>query len=293
MRLTVKNSEGVVNELNFQSSPIYIGRKLGLHVFLPDTAVSREHATISIEQNQWFVEDLQSANKTYLNENAIHKSPLKDADILQIGSFTIIVSIDDIPKQQPEQVSQSEDTLELEAMLSTPRDEVVVRNVDGSHAPAMRLAAKRLTEFSVAAEAISDAQNLEDMINALVNITMKQFDASCVWCGIRTQANEEITIQVGKKKNGDSIELKDIKLNERIQMALKRGRSSVLPQVAPSLEETDRIRSALITVIQNSSGSFGGLYVHNSMKQKHYSLSDLDYLMLVAMHTAAVVKKFL
>jgi len=26
---------------------------------------------------------------------------------------------------------------------------------------------------------------------------------------------------------------------------------------------------------------------------EHYSLSDLDYLMLIAMHTAAIMKKFL
>ncbi|MCK4998798.1 MAG: FHA domain-containing protein [Anaerohalosphaera sp.] len=293
MRLSVKNNDGVVNDLTFEVGPVYIGRRMGLSVFLPDTAVSREHAMLYIEQDDWFVEDLQSANKTYLNENAIHKAQLKNADILQIGSFTLIVSIDQAPQQEAEQISQSDDTLELEAMLSTPRDEVVVRNIDGSHAPAMRLAAKRLTEFSIASETICDSDNLEDTINTVVKIIMEQFDASCVWCGIRKQTNEQISLQVGKRKNGDTVELDNIKLKERIEMALKKGRSSVLPQVAPSLEETDRIRSALITVIQNSSGSYGVLYVHNSMKQKHYSLSDLDYLMLIAMHTAAVIKKYL
>lgn len=293
MKLTVKNNEGVVNELKFESGPVYIGRQLGINVFLPEIAVSKKHARIFIEQCKWVIEDMQSTNKTYLNGNAIHKAQIKDGDVLKIGSFTITISFDEVSKHEAEPASEGDETLELEAMLSTPRDEVIVRNIDGKHAPAMRLAARRLTEFSAITEAICKTDNIDDLINTLVNITMAQFAASCVWCGIRKNAKEQITYQVGKKQNGEPVEFDDIKLNERITMALKRGRSSVLPQVAPRLEETDRIRSALITTIKNNSGSYGVLYVHNAMKQKHYSLSDLDYLMLIAIHTAAAIKKFL
>jgi hypothetical protein len=58
------------------------------------------------------------------------------------------------------------------------------------------------------------------------------------------------------------------------------------------LEEEEAIRSAMIAAVMRPTGCFGVLYVDNAMKEKHYSLSDLDYLMLVAMHTAAVMKKF-
>jgi hypothetical protein len=34
------------------------------------------------------------------------------------------------------------------------------------------------------------------------------------------------------------------------------------------------------------------LYVDNAMDHEHYSLSDLDYLMLLAIHTAAIVENF-
>lgn len=289
MKLTVKNNEGVVNDLDFAGGPVYIGRRMGVDVILSDTAVSREHAVISVEQGEWVVENLRPPNKTFLNGNAIHKARIKDGDVLQISNFTIDVFIDEtVPPQEIE-----EEPAELEAMLATPRDEVVVRNVDGSHAPAMRLAAKRITEFSVMSEAICDTDNLEDMVNTLVDNTMKQFTADCVWCGIRKKGEKEITYQVGKKQSGQPVRFDDITLNERITMALKRGRSSVLPQVAPRLEGTERIRSALITAIKNSNGIHGVLYVHNAMKQKHYSLSDLDYLMFVATHTAAVIKKYL
>lgn len=300
MRLTVKNDKGVANDLRFKSSPVYIGRKMGANVFLPDPAVSKEHAVIYMEQCKWILKDLQSANKTFLNGDVICKAQIKDGDVLNIGSFTITVSFDE-DASHADAAEDAQATVadavgeapEFEAMLATPRDEVVVRNVDGSHAPAMRLDAKRLTEFSVITEALCNTDNIEDLINVLVDTTMKQFTASCVWCGIRKKADAQITLQVGKRRNGEPVNLNDIKLSERITVALKRGRSSVMPQVAPRLEETDSIRSALITVIKNNSGSYGALYVHNAMKQKHYSLGDLDYLMLIATHTAAVIKKYL
>ena len=34
------------------------------------------------------------------------------------------------------------------------------------------------------------------------------------------------------------------------------------------------------------------IYIDNAMIHDHYTLGDLDYLMLVAMHTAAVLKRF-
>jgi hypothetical protein len=49
----------------------------------------------------------------------------------------------------------------------------------------------------------------------------------------------------------------------------------------------------MVASIMRPNGCFGVLYVDNAMIQEHYSLSDLDYLMLIAMHTAAILKKFM
>ena len=79
-------------------------------------------------------------------------------------------------------------------------------------------------------------------------------------------------------------------LNEKITQAIERGQSLVLPRVSAQLEETERIRSALIATIIRSDGCYGVIYVDNAMIQEHYSLSDLDYLMFLAMHVAAILK---
>ncbi|MHC4325800.1 MAG: hypothetical protein ACYSUX_16140 [Planctomycetota bacterium] len=59
------------------------------------------------------------------------------------------------------------------------------------------------------------------------------------------------------------------------------------------MESKERIRSAMVASIMRPTGCFGVLYVDNAMVHEHYSLSDLDYLMLIAMHTAAILKRFM
>jgi hypothetical protein len=39
-------------------------------------------------------------------------------------------------------------------------------------------------------------------------------------------------------------------------------------------------------------GCFGVLYVDNAMDHEQYNLSDLDYLMLLAISTAAILENF-
>jgi GAF domain-containing protein len=66
-----------------------------------------------------------------------------------------------------------------------------------------------------------------------------------------------------------------------------------MPRVSAQVEEKERIRSAMISAIVRSSGCFGVLYVDNAMIHEHYSLSDLDYLMLIAIQAAAVMGRLL
>jgi|GEM_PF-1342922 len=56
--------------------------------------VSRNHAEIVYNDGQYFIKDVGSRNGTYVNEEKIphyKQMPLKDADQLRLGHFSIIV----------------------------------------------------------------------------------------------------------------------------------------------------------------------------------------------------------
>lgn len=293
MRLIVKQNGRNINELGFTQGPISIGRQRSCQVCLPDKAVSKKHAVISADQDgKWTVEDMDSTNKTYLNDKEIKKAQIQSGDVLRIRDFTIEVILEDDTENAD--TPKADDTVQLQATLATPPHEIIVRKADAGHAPAMRLAAGRLTDFSQATEAICDVENLEELLQTLIKTTLKQFEAFHAWCALREQANGPMIYQAGKRRDGKPVELSELELSDKIEQAIERGQSLVLPRVAAKIQAVQRIRSAIIAVIMRPGGGcFGVLYVDNAMVHEHYSLSDLDYLMLVAIHTAAILKRLL
>jgi pSer/pThr/pTyr-binding forkhead associated (FHA) protein len=291
MRIVVKQKDGNTKEFQFAQGPISIGRGANSHVFLPDKAVSRQHAVIhSTDDGRWSIEDMGSSNKTYLNDKAVDKAEIKHGDCLRITDFMIEIILEE--QAGEEMPTYPEDTLQLEAALATPKHETVVRRPDAQHAPAMRLAAKRLTDFSKATERIFDAGTLDELLLTLLDITLEQFSAYHVWCALRTQPAGPMICHGGKRRDGSPVQLTELQLGDKITQAVEKGQFFVLPRVSAQMESKERIRSAMVAAVMRQTGCFGVLYVDNAMIHEHYSLSDLDYLMLIAMHTAAILKKF-
>jgi len=292
MRIVVKQKDGNTKELQFAQGPISIGRGANSQVFLPDKAVSRQHAIIhSTDDGKWTIEDMGSSNKTYLNDKAIGKAAIKHGDCLRITDFIIEIIFEE--EALHEMPTHPEDTLQLEAALATPKHETVVRRPDAQHAPAMRLAACRLTDFSKATERIFEATSLDNLLLTLLDVTMEQFNAYHVWCALRLAPDGPMICHGGKRRDGSTVQLNELQLSEKITQAVEKGQFFVHPRVSAQMEAKDRIRSAMVAAIMRPTGCFGVMYVDNAMIHEHYSLSDLDYLMLIAMHTAAILKRFI
>ncbi len=286
MRLVVKKGDSTVEEFRFGEGPIYIGRQPNSQVFLPDRTVSRQHAVIFTTQDgKWMVEDLDSANKTYLNEEAIHKAEIKSGDCLRITDFTLEINLEE--ETEVERPTHLEDTL-----TTTSREmQIIVRKPDTEHAPDIRLPAKRVKDFMQATEAICKANGPDELLQVLLSVTLRQFSAYHAWCALRNQATGPMTSHAGKRRDGRAVELSEIKLNEKITQAVEKGQFLLLPQVSAQIVE-EGIRSAIIAPIMDPTGCFGALYIDNAMDDEQYSLSDLDYLMLLAINTAAILENF-
>jgi predicted component of type VI protein secretion system len=299
MRLIVRKDGQDDKEFDSGKPNIQIGRGLDCDVILADRSVSRKHAVLTYDDTfgQWTIEDLGSANKTYLNNRPIKKSNVKTGDEVQIGNFFIEINMSDPPELDrnisADETVEGEQVTDVAASLATPKSETVVRKPDAQHAPAMRLAARRLTDFAQATEILCEAKTLDQMLVALLELLVKQFDAFHVWCALREQPSGPMTYHAGKRRDGQKVEISDLQLQEKIITAIERKQSSVMPRVSAQMESKDRIRSAMVTPIIRSSGCYGVLYVDNAMVHDHYALGDLDYLMIIAMHVAGILKDLL
>jgi pSer/pThr/pTyr-binding forkhead associated (FHA) protein len=84
--------DGNERELN---GTVAIGRNGNNDLVLDSSAVSREHAALTLRDGRWYLEDRGSFNGTYLNGTRLVPGtplPLRHADSIAIGGETIIFS---------------------------------------------------------------------------------------------------------------------------------------------------------------------------------------------------------
>ena len=82
-----EEGEGSDSEAIFPLLPVTsIGRASGNTVVLTDDYVSNEHALLMLRGQQWWVEDLNSRNGTFLNGVPLHEPTIvSPGDLLTIG----------------------------------------------------------------------------------------------------------------------------------------------------------------------------------------------------------------
>jgi pSer/pThr/pTyr-binding forkhead associated (FHA) protein len=290
MRLVVKQGERTVNEVHFDKGPIYIGRHTNSQVFLPDKTVSRQHAVIyNTKDGQWVVEDLDSANKTYLNDKEIHKAEVKTGDIVRISDFTLEVNFETDAGSDP-----SGDTVELEEAPATLSSgpQIIIRKLGAERAPAIRFQAERAPDYLYAIEELKKANNLDKALLILLELISKQFKSYQAWGAMRAKATGPMTSHAGRNRSGMSVEQADLEFSDKIGEAIdkKQFMLFILTRDLSQQKET-QIRSVIIAPLLTPAGCFGVIYANNTFRDDHYNLGDLDYLMLLGLHTASVLAK--
>ena len=112
MALIVKLHEGVaVNKCPLDQPRLRIGRSPECDIFIDDAVVSTEHAVIERIEGpdskgvvDYYLEDCNSTNGTFLNEAKTTRQKLKHEDVIRIGwaSFKFI----DETKADPEKTAK-------------------------------------------------------------------------------------------------------------------------------------------------------------------------------------------
>ncbi|MGD2099370.1 MAG: FHA domain-containing protein [Desulfobacterales bacterium] len=93
MAMVVQLHEGVaIKKFKLDKSTLSLGRDPQSDIFIDNTVVSSKHAIITAEAHpesggelQYFIEDLNSTNSTYVNGEKITRHKLAHDDVIRIG----------------------------------------------------------------------------------------------------------------------------------------------------------------------------------------------------------------
>ncbi len=284
MRLFIKKNGLPFSELHFKTGPIYVGRHMHSQVFLPGAAVSRQHAVLYTSEGKWVIEDLDSANKTFLNGNAIHKTEISESDTIGIGEFTIEVELtEEIVHEEP--VHMDDTTVTVQHDVST-----VVRHAEGKEESPIQLPSRRARDFSRATRTLCRAESLKELHTELLAIMHGQLLARDAWACLRKEPEGPMEFQGGRRVTRETVKRSDLAMQQHIAEAMEKRKYILVPRVPREIAE-GTIRSVIIAPILKEKDCHGALYADNSKEHEHYTMADLDYLMLIAIHTAAIMER--
>ena len=283
MKLTVNQTDGSVKEFRFKRGPIYIGRHTGCQVFLPDKSVSRKHAVVYDQDADWILEDMDSPNRTFLNGTAIHKATITSGDIIRITDFSIRVDIS-ASNSTKQNIKLMEDTF----VPSKGELHVEIRHPESLRAAPIKMPAKRAKDFARATRKLSACKSIKSLHKALVDVLLPQLRALDVWVGLRSSGEGAMECFGGRKVSTEWVQMGNLAGAQCIEEIMNRCNYVLIPDL-PREVMAQGIRSAIIAPVLIDGKCHGVLYAENSTDHEHYVAADLDYLMLIAIHVAAVL----
>ncbi len=83
--LVVTQGEGVGRQVEMKDTPLVVGRSSDCEMRLLNRAVSRLHCRLWKDASGYWLRDLNSTNKTYLNDRSVVESRIKDGDLIMVG----------------------------------------------------------------------------------------------------------------------------------------------------------------------------------------------------------------
>ncbi len=89
-KVILKYEAAVLKEIPLKAGSLTIGRTAANDLPIDNLAVSGHHAKISYEGDKFVLEDLNSLNGTFVNNQRVRKSSLKNGDEILIGKHTLV-----------------------------------------------------------------------------------------------------------------------------------------------------------------------------------------------------------
>jgi serine phosphatase RsbU (regulator of sigma subunit)/pSer/pThr/pTyr-binding forkhead associated (FHA) protein len=274
-----------------------IGRNSDCDVPLDVAAVSRRHAAIVREKEHFFVEDLDSRNGTFLNdERVVKRAPLRDGDQLLICGQRFKFHGDHRSAATMEDTGLL-DLMDEDSTEAARASVMATFDVGGGGSASWRLSAKPEVKLAALLEITSNlgkAMSVEEILPKLLDSLFKIFvQADRGFVVMRPKPDGPLVpVAVKNRREGDE---QRTRISRTIVEEAVRSRKAILSADASSDERFSMaqsiadfsIRSMICAPMIGSEGEPVGVIQIDTMNQKsRFSDEDLEVLAGVASQAA-------
>jgi GAF domain-containing protein len=128
-------------------------------------------------------------------------------------------------------------------------------------------------------------------LEVLLNILVRQFHAGRVWCSFRYDAEGIFDEQGGRTDTGESFELQGEALRKLIEQACDNQQFLLLSDAKHNAGRV-QAQSVIIVPIATDEGTLGVIYIRSKPDRAPFTMSDLDYAMLLSINLGIILENF-
>lgn len=185
--------------------PMHLGRSGQNEIRILDTEVSRRHALIALDHNEWQVTDLKSSNGTYVNGQQVASARIESGDQIQIGRTILLFTNE---QQQAERTAVERINLvansafdDQSRIVGQARPPEVANYGGWTQAGANLQLLYQITE-----EVVRPTTSLDDLLQRILDLTLEAVGADRGCMLVANSKNDRIEPRVVGHRSGVNVD---------------------------------------------------------------------------------------
>ncbi len=302
MELVILNGDLEGARFPLSKGNITVGRKSGNDICLSlDPRISRFHAQLGLrEDGRWEIEDLESANGTFVGQRRIHApTVIHPSDRFRMGR-TWMMLYDDTPSVSQARAVQSVQLTEVGAGEFEVDNVVYSVSAERAARTDAELAGlrDRLAVYSEVGRALTFSLDVNELLNAIMDAMMECLPAERGFLLLVDRESGEMVPRVARQRRdtGTAQEKATISrhilekaVNERVTILTADAMSDERFQEVASVRDL-RIRSAVCAPLFHQENVLGVIYLDTTSATHVFTETDVDFVAGVASQAAVAIE---
>lgn len=277
---------------SLKEDEITIGRGKDNTIVLEDARVSRHHCCIvRHEADKYEMRDLNSTNKTLINDTEIRAKDLVAGDQIQVGStLFLFTTVKDAERISQEEILKKGTRLitVTEMKIAPEESRILDSSIIGDNMEALKKAHKDLAIIYKIGTLINSIQDTEELLNILADKLVEVMRPDRVVLMLFGNGRGKVVNRVVRTKYGTIEGAGDISMS-MVHEATSEG-MAILSYDALADERfkhkqsviLNRIRSAMCVPIKSRDMVWGVIYIDTHIRVGKFSEQDLQFLSIIA-----------
>lgn len=296
--LLIKHGNQSTETILITRSRVTLGRSVRNDICVPDPFASRVHAEIRKEGDNYWLQDLGSANGTRFKGEPLNSFvQLSDGTAFQIGE-TVLTFKDGAQKSvtrtfiteadeplNPSTIAlnaPNNSTAELIESLKNTKSGEYRQHIESSRSDLLALISK-------VGVTLLTADKLDETLNQVASLVFDAVPADRCVIMMRETASDEMTVAVARLRSNPNADIGEIRISHKVLEEVVKNGKSVLtadaqhdPRLASQTMALQGIRSVLAVPLRSQDEVFGIIYADSPVMSVNFSEEHLKVLTTLA-----------